>query len=180
MKILVVVDAQNDFINGSLGSEKAQDTVKEIVNVIDEFSDKDARIFVTLDTHGNDYLDTNEGKHLPIYHCCTCTKGWELNNNIKSALQCSLAHVHTIIKSTFGSLDLPHKLQNYYLIPNNQLDITLVGYCTDICVIANAVLLKTYFPEATIRVREDACCGSSPSRHYDAMRVMESLQIEVE
>lgn len=179
MKVLVVVDAQNDFISGSLGSARAQETVEEVVKAIDDFNDEETRIFVTMDTHDNSYLDTNEGKHLPTYHCLTCTQGWELNQKIKAALRNSRAHVHYLVKSTFGSLDLPKKLQDY-LIPRDKLDITLVGYCTDICVIANAILLKTYFPEATVRVRADACCGTSASRHYDACTVMESLQIEVE
>ena len=178
MKILVVVDAQNDFVDGALGSDRAQRAIPYMVAEINKLT-KDDRIFVTHDTHDENYLSTNEGKHLPVEHCIVGTKGWELNPEIKAAVNATPAHLHRVIKLQFGSLELLDKIKHYYLVKEEDLDIELIGLCTDICVITNALLLRTKFPNARISVCADACAGSSPSRHWEALHVMKSCQIEV-
>ena len=178
MKILVVVDAQNDFVDGVLGSDSAQNAIPYMVEEIKKLTSND-RIFVTHDTHGADYLSTNEGKHLPIEHCIIGTEGWEIYPEIQKAINATPAHLHRIIKSQFGSLELLNKIKYYYLVSETDLDIELIGLCTDICVITNALLLKTKFPEARISVCANACAGSTPTKHTQALSTMESCQIEV-
>ncbi len=166
-KLLVVVDMQNDFVSGVLGGAQAR-AILPAVRALAERETGDT-VF-TQDTHGEDYLATAEGKLLPVPHCIKGTQGWE----IVSALE-PFASGKIFEKSTFGSLELAR-----YAAGKGYTDITLCGVCTDICVISNAVLLKAFCPEATVRVVSSACAGTSPENHNAALLTMKSCQIVVE
>ena len=169
-KILIVVDMQNDFISGALGTKEAEAIVDKVKNKIEAFSGK---IIFTRDTHQNDYLTTNEGKHLPVPHCIQGTQGWEIHPAL-SCLSCDAI----IDKPTFGSLDLVDMMQK-----ENQAEpietITLVGLCTDICVISNAMLLKAAFPEVPITVYSSCSAGVTVESHNTALNAMKAVQIEI-
>ena len=171
-KILVVVDMQNDFIDGALGSPAAELIVDNVVNKINAF---DGEIFVTLDTHYDNYMETSEGKNLPVPHCIKNTNGWKLNSKVNEVL---MNKKHEIIeKITFGSVDLPSLLKS--IIGEDDVEIELVGLCTDICVVSNALILKATFPEATILVDASCCAGVTPDKHEAALETMRSCQIKV-
>lgn len=171
-KILVVVDMQNDFINGSLGSKQAAAIVDNAVNKIKEF---DGEIFVTLDTHFENYLQTSEGKKLPVAHCIKNTNGWELNDKIRSALD---KHNFTRVeKNTFGSVELASLIRS--AVGNDDFSIELIGLCTDICVVSNALILKANFPEVPITVDSSCCAGVTPQMHDAAIETMKSCQIDI-
>lgn len=191
--ILVVIDTQNDFCDGSLGTKEAQATVPNIVNKIEAYGEAGCLIFTTQDTHTDNYLNTREGEYLPVEHCIIGTKGHDIVPAIQKALS---EYVHTeLIKYTFGSEQLADciKKEVKKLLPpepktpnmkeiqpaGKNLTIMLVGWCTDICVLANAILLKTAFPEAIITVDSSCCAGVTPKTHEAALTVMESLQIDV-
>ncbi len=167
--ILVVIDMQNDFIDGSLGTEEAKATVSPVLNLISE--DYDA-YYATLDTHNENYMDTLEGKKLPVKHCIKGTNGYEIQNEIKSALD--QKDCHYIEKPTFGSIQLAEEITA--LKPDK---ITLCGLCTDICVISNALLLRAYNPNVTIEVVQDACAGVTKENHLAALKTMQSCQIDI-
>ncbi|WP_461812177.1 cysteine hydrolase family protein [Faecalimonas sp.] len=170
MNILVVVDMQNDFIDGTLGTEEA---VKIVPKVIERIKTFDGKIWATRDTHEENYLETQEGRKLPIKHCIRNTEGWKINREIQELLLEA-----PIDKGTFGSRELIVVLQKY--AQEEKLDsITLVGLCTDICVISNAILLKTYFPETAIIVDASCCAGVTPQSHQQALETMKMCQIEV-
>lgn len=171
MKILIVVDMQNDFIDGSLGTKEAVGIVPSVIQEI-RLGNYD-RIFATLDTHPADYLQTFEGKHLPVAHCIQGTDGWQINAQVKQALE--EKHAVYIEKPTFGSQELVH--QAVSLHPD---EITLIGLCTDICVISNALLLRAALPQIPIHVRSNACAGVSQDKHEAALLVMQSCQIDVQ
>lgn len=182
-KILVVVDMQNDFIDGVLGTPEAVAIVDNVVEKIRETS-LDDEIFVTMDSHSEDkYLNSNEGKHLPVGHCFYGTDGWRLNSKIEEALRETTyiydphPQYHLVTKDTFGSTKLVDEIKNIQFY--RHAEITLVGVCTDICVISNALLLKTHFPEARIVVDASCCAGSTPEKHGAALKVMESCQIDI-
>lgn len=170
-KILVVIDMQNDFINGSLGSDEAQNVVDAVSEKIKEYDVKN--IYVTRDTHTEDYLNTNEGRHLPVIHCIKNSKGWQLNEKIETATEGAVV----IDKTTFASVELAHLLK----AENNKeaLEIELVGLCTDICVISNALLLKAFMPEVSIKVDSSCCAGVTPDSHRMALETMKMCQIDV-
>lgn len=170
-KVLVVVDMQNDFIDGSLGSSQAQKTVTEAVKLIGRDWDE---ICVTYDTHSLNYLCTHEGKYLPVEHCIEHTDGWKLNSKIQAALE-NKECVTVFEKPTFGSEKLA-----CYLKEKQPDEITLCGLCTDICVISNALLLRAALPEKEIVVFEPACAGVSEESHQAALTVMKSCQIRIE
>lgn len=170
MDILVVVDMQNDFITGSLGSEMAQNIVNNVIEVVNDFKGK---IIFTRDTHLNDYLQTQEGKNLPVEHCIKGTKGWEICDELKE-----ISEKSTIVdKPTFGSVDLPNIVKD--LAGNDVGNIKIVGLCTDICVISNAMILKAHFTESKISVIENCCAGVTPKSHSDAISAMGMCQIEI-
>lgn len=169
--ILVVIDMQNDFIRGSL---KAFDGESIIPGIIAEISKRKSNdVLFTKDTHHKDYLNTNEGKHLPVIHCIENTQGWELVAEIKNLTRDSLI----IKKPTFGSLILIDELKKR--IKSKEDIITLVGVCSDICVISNAVLIKTYFRENNVIVLKDCVRGVTEEKNIEALDVMKSLQIEI-
>ena len=171
--ILVVIDMQNDFISGSLGSETARCIVSSVVEVIENF---DGEVFATLDTHGADYFSTLEGRRLPVSHCIKGTNGWEIEPSVAEALRAKGARL--IEKRTFGSVDLPAAIAG--ADGGADLDITLMGLDTDICVVSNALSLRMNYPDARISVLASCCGGSSPEAHAAALAVMRSCQIDVE
>lgn len=174
-KYLMIIDAQNDFIGGKLGTKEAIIAVERIGKELYRNRGYYDRIFLTLDTHYNDtYLNTQEGKHLPIAHCIQGTDGWNIHNSVKAFLPVENPETVTFIrKNTFGTIHWKN------CISNGDCEITIVGFCTDICVITNALILKTFYPEATIKVIADCCAGTSIEAHEAALKVMESCQIEV-
>lgn len=170
-KILVVVDMQNDFIDGSLGTKEAQAIVD---NVVAEIANYDpVNIFVTRDTHPENYLDTQEGKNLPVVHCVKNTKGWEINEKIAKALR----NAEIIDKPTFGSKILAEKIAA--IAEKEDIEVTLIGLCTDICVVSNALLIKAYVPEIPMRVIASCCAGVTPESHEAALKTMAMCQVKV-
>lgn len=176
--VLVVVDMQNDFVSGALGSKEAQAIVEPVVKRILEF---DGLILFTLDTHTPKYLETQEGKKLPVEHCISGTDGWSPNAAVWLALtKKNAADMHHMIaKNTFGGVDLPMRIHTF-LGGAEPESITLVGLCTDICVISNALLLKSFYPEAEIRVDAAACAGATPEGHKTALSAMKACQIDID
>lgn len=168
--ILIVIDMQNDFINGVLGTPEAIAIVPSVVEKVKNFS---GSVFFTQDTHDNDYMDTQEGRNLPVPHCIRDTQGWQ----ICAALQPFCRNV--IYKKTFGSDELAIQLKA--LNQQNPIQsITFVGLCTDICVISNAMLIKAFLPETKIIVDAKCCAGVTPRRHHIALQAMEMCQIQIE
>lgn len=170
-KILVVVDMQNDFIDGSLGTKEACDIVDNVVAKIGEYNNSD--IYATRDTHLENYLDTNEGKHLPVVHCVKGTYGWQINDRVAKVL----GNVVVIDKPCFGSVELANILSEEN--KKEGIEIELVGLCTDICVVSNALILKAYMPEVKIKVDSFCCAGVTPQSHKNALDTMKMCQIEV-
>ena len=171
MNILIVVDMQNDFIDGALGTPEAQQILPAVVNKIKSWS---GEIYATQDTHQPDYLSTQEGKRLPVPHCVEGTPGWDLAPAVRDAL----TNYTCLAKPTFGSRSLAETL--VIVNQNRPIDsIELVGLCTDICVISNALLLKAFLPEVPIRVDASCCAGVTPDSHLNALRAMQMCQIEI-
>lgn len=166
-KILVVTDMQKDFVDGALGTEEAQAIVPAVCEKIRHF---DAEIVFTMDTHTAQYLHTQEGRKLPVPHCIKGTQGWELDSRIRPLSEgCRI-----IEKPSFGSLELAK-----YVAEGGYDRIEVIGLCTDICVISNAMLLKAYLPEQTVTVDSACCAGVTPESHQKALDVMRMCQIEV-
>lgn len=178
-RILVLVDCQNDFIDGVLGTKEAVAVVPNIVKKIKQLK-SDHEIFVTKDTHDYTYKYTFEGRNLPIEHCIQPLHGWCLNEDIYNAITEGYTTYNVIEKNSFGSMDLPEAILNYVKEGSPELfEITLFGFCTDICVITNALLLRTYFPEHNIIVDSSCCAGTTPEMHEAALKVMRSCQIDI-
>lgn len=172
-KFLVVIDMQNDFVSGSLGTAEAKAVVPCVMKRVEAALAEGRTTVFTQDTHGKDYLQTSEGEKLPVEHCIEGTKGWEIDEALAPFA------AQTLRKPTFGCLALVDLLSEVSERDGATLDIELVGVCTDICVVSNALLLRAHFPEATIRVYADSCAGSTPQRHDAALDVMRSCQIDV-
>ncbi len=170
--ILVVVDMQNDFIDGELGSPDAQWIVSFVEDKIVNF---EGRVFFTRDTHDENYADTLEGKWYPE-HCIRDTYGQEVHSEL--LFLDDAVEIFAVDKNTFGSLELCELLKRVDA-DDPIRSITVVGLCTDICVIANALLLRTYFPNVEMIVDAQCCAGSTPEKHYEALHVMESCCIKV-
>ena len=173
-KILVVVDMQNDFVDGALGTKEAVEVVDRVAAKIEGF---EGRIFATLDTHEQNYLDTAEGRRLPVPHCIRGQKGWELNGKVLSALQ--KKGYTGVEKGTFGSVKLAGLIGEIAEAEAGGICVELVGLCTDICVVSNALLLKAYFPETDIAVDSMCCAGVTPKTHEAALETMGMCQIDV-
>lgn len=172
-KILIVVDMQNDFIDGSLGTKEAKNIVPNVIEKIKQYEKEEASIFYTKDTHFDNYLDTQEGKKLPVEHCIKGTNGWMIPNNVLRDHQ-----GYVIEKYTFGSKDLYDYLYKEY--SNEQFtSIELIGLCTDICVISNALLAKAYFPNINIIVDSACCAGVTIESHQKALDTMKMCQITI-
>ncbi len=168
-KFLIVVDMQKDFIDGSLGTKEAAAVVPKAAEKITGF---DGTVVATLDTHFEDYLDTSEGKKLPVPHCIKGSAGWKLDPAISAAIEPKDHYV--MEKNTFGSKELPFLIEK--LANGEEFSVELIGLCTDICVISNALLLKAFFPENDISVDADCCAGVTPELHNAALSVIASCQ----
>lgn len=167
MKYLIVVDMQNDFISGSLGSDAARTIVPRVKELIDSF---DGSVIFTADTHGENYLKTQEGKRLPIVHCVKGTNGHSVCDELKP-------YAETIVeKPTFGSFELIDVIKRRRARAE---EITLCGLCTDICVISNAMILKAAFPETRIAVVSSCCAGVTQKSHETALDAMRAVQIDI-
>ncbi len=164
MKALIVVDMQNDFIDGSLGTKEAVSIVPKVKKKIDAARTEGREVIFTRDTHYEDYLETNEGKHLPVVHCIEESKGWEISSELDASSS-------TIInKNTFGYTgwaDFDFE------------EVELVGLCTDICVVSNALIIKAIYPEIKVSVDAECCAGVTPEAHEAALATMRSCQIEI-
>ena len=169
MKILIVVDMQNDFIDGALGTKEAEKIVANVKEKIDTYRSNNDEVIFTRDTHFEDYLETQEGKNLPVKHCIKDTFGWQISSKL------DVTDSVVIDKPTFGST----KLTEYLLSKQNISEIQLVGLCTDICVISNAFLLKAALPEVLISVDSRCCAGVTPESHNRALESMKTCQIMV-
>ena len=168
-KVIVVVDMQNDFVDGALGTQEAQAIMPRLVEKLKAEQTADTALVFTMDTHGADYLETQEGKKLPVEHCIRGTAGWQ----IADALQPFVREAAAILeKPTFGATALPTVLADYD-------EIEFVGLCTDICVISNALLAKAFYPEKRIRVDAACCAGVTPESHTNALSAMRMCQVEV-
>ena len=169
--MLLVIDMQKDFIDGSLGTAEAVAIVDRVVEEIKKYPPEN--VIATRDTHPENYLDTQEGRNLPVVHCVKGTPGWQLNEKIAAAL----GGAQIIDKPTFGSVALAEKLKA--MAEKEPLDVTLVGLCTDICVVSNALLVKAFLPETPVSVIADACAGVTPESHAAALQTMKMCQIRV-
>lgn len=170
MKVLLVIDMQNDFIHGALGTPEAQAIVSRVADKIRNFAD--GLVIYTRDTHEPGYLSTQEGKNLPVPHCIRGQAGWQLHDEIQALVQDS----PVIDKPSFGSVELAEYLSS---LDNAPESIELVGLCTDICVISNAMILKAYLPEVPIFVDASCCAGVTPQSHENALSAMRMCQIGV-
>lgn len=166
-KILVVVDMQNDFIDGALGTPEAVKIVPAVHEKIKHF---DGDIVFTMDTHSSIYLETQEGKNLPVEHCIKGTDGWKLNEKLEPLSQCC----RIFEKPTFGSVELAN-----FITGGNYSEVEIIGLCTDICVISNALLIKAFLPETPITVDSSCCAGVTPESHGNALTAMKMCQINV-
>ena len=167
MKILVVVDMQKDFIDGALGTAEAAAIVPYVKQVIETF---DGKVLFTRDTHFEDYMQTQEGKNLPVMHCVKGTPGWEIHPELEA-----LRKTAAIDKLTFGSSELPKILAREEHIES----ITFLGLCTDICVISNVMITKAFFPEVPVIVDAKGCAGVTPDSHKNALAAMKMCQVAV-
>lgn len=178
MNLLVVIDMQNDFVDGALGTPEAEAIVDAAAA---EIRGWDGPVICTRDTHAEDYADTQEGRKLPVPHCVSGSHGWELNKKIAGAATDKNAII--IDKPSFGSLELADVIKNISNEAGRAGDrlksIELIGICTDICVISNALILKAAFPELPISVKADCCAGVTPASHDNALSSMAACQIDI-
>ena len=170
---LIVVDMQKDFVDGALGTKEAVAIVPNVVKKIESF---EGEIFATLDTHGENYMQTMEGKNLPVPHCIKGTPGWQLNEKVAAALE--KKGYTAVEKVTFGAAQLPSLVMK--ACGTEPCDIELIGLCTDICVVSNALLLKAVMPEVKISLDAACCAGVTLASHQAALETMRSCQIRIE
>ena len=177
MNILIVVDMQKDFVDGALGTPEAEAVVPAVTDKIREYARRGDVIIATRDTHTETYLDTQEGRNLPVIHCVRGTPGWELNDQVAAALPREAVIVD---KPTFGSLELAEIVGGYVeKYGQENVNTELIGLCTDICVVSNALLLKARFYEMPMSVDARCCAGVTPEKHLAALETMASCQIRV-
>ena len=168
-KVLIVIDMQNDFIDGSLGTKEAVAIVPNVKRKIEEYEKAGNTVIFTRDTHDRNYLQTQEGKNLPVEHCIKGTAGWAISPELNTG--------DSLIfdKNTFGSVSLmTYVAENY-----KDAEFELVGLCTDICVLTNAIMLKAFLPEARITVDASCCAGVTPQSHKNALEAMKMCQINI-
>ena len=171
-QFLIVVDMQKDFVDAALGTAEAQAIVPAVAEKIRGFS---GEIIVTYDTHEEDYMETREGRFLPVPHCIRDTDGWQLDAAVAEALS---DRAYTVVeKPTFGAVTLPEVVEQ--LAGDEEFTVELIGLCTDICVVSNAMLLKAAFPEVKISVDAACCAGVTPASHQAALTTMSCCQITV-
>ncbi len=167
-KYLIVVDVQKDFVDGALGTAEAVAIIPKVKEKIEEYRKNNHQVIFTRDTHHPGYLSTNEGRYLAVEHCFENTDGWQIYNGIDTAGDA------IINKPTFGFLHWKE-----YIESDEELEIELIGLCTDICVVSNALILKAAFPDATVKVDSAACAGVTPASHNAALETMKMCQVEV-
>ena len=170
-KLLLVIDMQTDFVDGALGSAEAVAIVPNVLSEIAKYGKSD--IIATRDTHPEDYMQSREGRHLPVPHCIKGTAGWQIHPAIAPALEGCLV----IDKPTFGSTELCDHIVK--LAAKEEIEVTLVGLCTDICVVSNAMLIKAALPELDVKVVANACAGVTPESHAAALTTMKMCQIDI-
>lgn len=170
-KILIVIDMQNDFIDAALGSQEAVSIVEAVKDKIRSYPAAD--VIATMDTHGDNYMNTQEGKYLPVPHCIKGTDGWQIRPDIAELLTGAAIYE----KPTFGSTALAADLKA--ISEKEEIELELIGLCTDICVVSNALLLKATVPEVRISVDPACCAGVTPEKHLAALETMRSCQIQV-
>lgn len=173
-KYLVVVDMQNDFIDGSLGSPEAQAVLPKIIERIENFP---GTVVYTRDTHEDNYLETLEGKKLPVIHCVRESEGWKLHKDVQKLQEEKRSLIFD--KDTFGSIQMAGCLQGIDRMAAID-EVVVVGLCTDICVMANAILLRTAMPNTPVRIDASCCAGSTPEAHRCALEAMKSCQIDID
>ena len=166
-KVLIVVDMQNDFIDGALGTKEAVAIVPYVKEVIENF---DGKVLFTRDTHFENYMETQEGKNLPVPHCIKDTEGWQICPVLEE-----LRKTEAIDKLTFASKDLVEILKQ----EENVEEITFVGLCTDICVISNVMVVKAFYPEVPLVVDAKGCAGVTVQSHRNALEAMKMCQVKV-
>lgn len=173
--VLIVVDMQTDFVDGALGTPEAVAILDNVTAKIKAYAaDPDGVIFVTYDTHTESYMETSEGKHLPVPHCIKGTAGWALHPTVAAALE-GVTYT-SVEKPTFGSVELPTLVGQ---AAAGDFSVELIGLCTDICVVSNTLLLKAHYPEVSISVDASCCAGVTPDTHKAALTTMGMCQIEV-
>lgn len=173
-KLLIIVDMQNDFIDGALANEEAQKIVTPMANLIKKW---DGDIVFTRDTHGYEYMDTQEGKYLPVPHCTYLTDGWLINNLLITCVSTNDKCYSFVDKNTFGMLGWDGFLIDGITKPYDE--IYMCGTCTDICVVSNALILKATFPETPIKIYSNLCAGTTKEKHKAALEVMRSCQCDI-
>lgn len=171
-KILIVVDMQKDFVDGALGSEEAVAIVDNVAEKIKAF---EGDIIVTYDTHQENYMETQEGKNLPVPHCIKGTDGWKLDAKVQAALD--TVDYKAIEKPTFASVELPEYIKDNY--NPDEIEIELIGLCTDICVVSNALMMKANFLETKVSVDASCCAGVTKESHNAALTTMKMCQVNV-
>lgn len=168
--ILIVVDMQNDFIDGTLGTKEAVAIVPRVKEKVASFS---GPVIFTRDTHPENYMETQEGKNLPVPHCIKGTEGWQIRPELDR-----LRKTEPVDKPGFGSVEL-----GQMLLDMNEKEpiasVTLIGLCTDVCVISNALIIKAFLPEVPVRVDAACCAGISPESHDNALSAMAMCQVEI-
>lgn len=179
-KITVVVDMQNDFLFGSLANDAAVDIIPAVLQEID----KSDVVVYTRDTHFDNYLETQEGRNLPIKHCIEGTWGWQIVDeldplipNCNHLLKQKIFYIFN--KPTFGCVDIWNDDLFKNLVEDKDVEVTFCGTCTDICVVSNAMIVKSLYPEIVVNVKADACAGLTPDKHKAALNVMDSCQINI-
>lgn len=175
MKLLVVVDMQKDFIDGALGTEEAQRIVENVAEKIRAYKNAGGRVVFTMDAHTEAYLDTQEGRNLPVTHCVKGTDGWQICDKIRQAAELSECKVYE--KDTFGSREYAMDWERGVYADVEEVEF--VGLCTDICVISNAMLTKAFAPEIPVTVDASCCAGVTPASHKNALEAMKMCQIHV-
>lgn len=184
-KVFCIIDCQNDFIDGALGTPEAKAIVPRVVDKINNYEDaRNTLLLYTKDTHGSDYLNTLEGKMLPVPHCIENTSGWSINREIKDAVRANRFLSYSsdkiingrVYKNTFGSDDLREFFEKF---KDEIEEVEFVGLCTDICVISNVLMARQTLPDTKIIVDASCCAGVTPDKHKAALEVMKSCQIEV-
>ena len=176
-KITVVIDMQNDFLTGSLANP---DAVSIIPSVLNQIKNSDYVIY-TRDTHGENYLATQEGKKLPVPHCIEGTRGWQIVDELDPHSIADIKMWHIVNKPTFGDVNIWMDMYFADLVNWNGegVEVTFCGTCTDICVVSNAMIVKSLYPELVVNVKADACAGLTPEKHKAALDVMSSCQINI-
>ena len=187
MKALVIVDMQNDFVTGVLGTPEAQAVVPKIVDRLRSYADLNTVVLMTKDTHHENYLETEEGKHLPVPHCIEDAHGWSICGEISMTVDFGMYITYNsddvvkgrVIKNTFGSVKLAEILRDIHKAYGLE-EIVFVGVCTGICVISNVLLTKAYLPEVPITVDASCCACVTPQSHKTALNAMRLCQINIE